>query len=340
MKSLILSGISLVFYAACRNASVDPTVLTLAQYHQVSTPGVQSGGIRMIPIHTPKGDFKVWTKTIGHHPTIKVLLLHGGPGSTHEYWECAESFFPREGIEFILYDQLGSHYSDQPMDSSLWTNERFVEEVEQVRQALQLDENNFYLVGHSWGGILAMDYALKYQQHIKGLIISNMMSDCVAYDRYAADVLSKQMDPIVLDSIMLLESQGKYSDPRYMGLLLPHFYKKHLCRLDEWPDPVNRNFAHTNSQVYVLMQGPSEFGISGRLENWDRSKELKNINVPTLVIGATHDTMDPEHMKWMSTQFPNGRFLLCPNGSHMAMWDDQEVYFKGLISFLKEVDKG
>lgn len=294
----------------------------------------------MIPIHTPKGDFKVWTKTIGHHPTIKVLLLHGGPGSTHEYWECAESFFPREGIEFILYDQLGSHYSDQPMDSSLWTNERFVEEVEQVRQALQLDENNFYLVGHSWGGILAMDYALKYQQHIKGLIISNMMSDCVAYDRYAADVLSKQMDPIVLDSIMLLESQGKYSDPRYMGLLLPHFYKKHLCRLDEWPDPVNRNFAHTNSQVYVLMQGPSEFGISGRLENWDRSKELKNINVPTLVIGATHDTMDPEHMKWMSTQFPNGRFLLCPNGSHMAMWDDQEVYFKGLISFLKEVDKG
>ncbi|MBK6389158.1 MAG: proline iminopeptidase-family hydrolase [Saprospiraceae bacterium] len=340
MKSLILSVISLVFYAACRNASVDPTVLTLAQYHQVSTPGVQSGGIRMIPIHTPKGDFKVWTKTIGHHPTIKVLLLHGGPGSTHEYWECAESFFPREGIEFILYDQLGSHYSDQPMDSSLWTNERFVEEVEQVRQALKLDENNFYLVGHSWGGILAMDYALKYQQHIKGLIISNMMSDCVAYDRYAADVLSKQMDPIVLDSIMLLESQGKYSDPRYMGLLLPHFYKKHLCRLDEWPDPVNRNFAHTNSQVYVLMQGPSEFGISGRLENWDRSKELKNINVPTLVIGATHDTMDPEHMKWMSTQFPNGRFLLCPNGSHMAMWDDQEVYFKGLISFLKEVDKG
>ena len=340
MKSLILSVISLVFYAACRNASVDPTVLTLAQYHQVSTPGVQSGGIRMIPIHTPKGDFKVWTKTIGHHPTIKVLLLHGGPGSTHEYWECAESFFPREGIEFILYDQLGSHYSDQPMDSSLWTNERFVEEVEQVRQALQLDENNFYLVGHSWGGILAMDYALKYQQHIKGLIISNMMSDCVAYDRYAADVLSKQMDPIVLDSIILLESQGKYSDPRYMGLLLPHFYKKHLCRLDEWPDPVNRNFAHTNSQVYVLMQGPSEFGISGRLENWDRSKELKNINVPTLVIGATHDTMDPEHMKWMSTQFPNGRFLLCPNGSHMAMWDDQEVYFKGLISFLKEVDKG
>ena len=164
----------------------------------------------MIPIHTPKGDFKVWTKTIGHHPTIKVLLLHGGPGSTHEYWECAESFFPREGIEFILYDQLGSHYSDQPMDSSLWTNERFVEEVEQVRQALKLDENNFYLVGHSWGGILVMDYALKYQQHIKGLIISNMMSDCVAYDRYAADVLSKQMDPIVLDSIMLLESQGKY----------------------------------------------------------------------------------------------------------------------------------
>jgi proline iminopeptidase len=115
----------------------------------------------MVEINTPKGKFKVWTKRIGNNPRIKVLLLHGGPGSTHESFESFESFFPQEGFEFYEYDQLGSYYSDQPNDSSLWTNERFVEEVEQVRLALGMNKDNFYLLGVSWGGILAMDYALK-----------------------------------------------------------------------------------------------------------------------------------------------------------------------------------
>lgn len=312
----------------------------LQEYHKITEPGVQTGGVKMVPIHTPNGDFKVWTKTIGNNPKIKVLLLHGGPACTHEYWECAESFFPKEGIEFILYDQLGSFRSDQPSDSALWTTERFVEEVDQVRKALGLNKDNFYLVGHSWGGILAIDYALKYQQHLKGLVISNMMADCKAYDRYANEVLANQMDITILDSIKLLEAQGKYSDPRYMGLLTPHFYHQHICRLEEWPDAVNRTFAHTNGTIYTLMQGPSEFGISGRLENWDRSKELSKITVPTLTIGARYDTMDPKYMEWMSTQFPKGKFLLCPNGSHMSMWDDQLTYFTGLIKFIKDVDKG
>ncbi len=318
----------------------DQMSLTVKQYHTPPNSGLREGGVKLIPIHTPSGDFKVWTKTIGHNPRIKVLLLHGGPAGTHEYWECAESFFPEEGIQFVLYDQLGSHYSDQPTDSALWTIDRFVEEVEQVRQSLKMDSSNFYLLGHSWGGILATEYALKYQQHLKGLIISNMMSDCIAYDKYADEVLSKKMDKNIVDTIKNMEANGQYADPRYMELLMPNFYAKHLCRLAVWPDAVNRSFAHMNSSIYVLMQGPSEFGISGRLENWNRSGDLGKIKVPTLTIGATHDTMDPEHMKWMSTQFPKGRYLLCPDGSHMAMWDDQKVYFEGLIGFIREVDQG
>ena len=127
-----------------------------------------TGGIKMIPISTPKGDFKVWTKRVGNNPRIKVLLLHGGPGGTHESFECFDGYLPYEGIEYIYYDQLGSYYSDQPSDTSLWTAERFVEEVEQVRVALNLDKDNFFLLGQSWGGILAMEYALKYQGNIKG----------------------------------------------------------------------------------------------------------------------------------------------------------------------------
>src|SRR6476469_5667761 len=166
------------------------TALTVQEYHAVTDSGVQTGGVKMIPIETPVGRFKVWTKKFGNNPRIKVLLLHGGPGGTHEFFESFESFFPQQGFEFYEYDQLGSFFSDQPKDSSLWTTERFVEEVEQVRKALGMNKDNFYLLGHSWGGILAMEYALKYQDNLKGLIISNMMSSCPDYGKYAEEVLA------------------------------------------------------------------------------------------------------------------------------------------------------
>jgi proline iminopeptidase len=155
---------------------------------------VLSGGVKMIPIQTPKRTFRVWTKRVGNNPAIKVLLLHGGPGATHEYLEALDSYFPAAGIEYYYYDQLGSAYSDQPDDPSLWELPRFVEEVEQVRQALGLDATNFYAFGQSWGGILAMEYALKYQQHLKGLIISNMMASIPAYNDYAEKTLMPAMD--------------------------------------------------------------------------------------------------------------------------------------------------
>lgn len=311
-------------------------------YFATTETGVRTGGVKLIPVETPSGTFKVWTKRIGNNPRIKLLLLHGGPGATHEYWECMESFLPQEGIEFIYYDQLGSAYSEQPQDTSLWSTPRFVEEVEQVRTALGLDQNNFYLLGHSWGGILAMEYALKYQQNLKGLIISNMMASAPKYDAYAEEVLAKQMDPAVVEEVKAIEAKGDFENPRYMELLLPNFYNQFVCRLplEEWPDPMSRAFNKLNQTIYVMMQGPSEFGIAGKLEKWDVSSELNKISVPTLVIGAQHDTMDPAHMQWMSEQVQNGSFLLCENGGHMCMWDDQQTYMSGLIKFLKAVDRG
>jgi proline iminopeptidase len=153
-----------------------------------------SGGVKLVLVRTPKGDFRVWTKRVGNNPTIKVLLLHGGPGGTHEGFEACDSYFPAAGIEYYYYDQLDSAYSDQPDDPELWDVPRFVEEVEQVRQALSLDRNNFYLLGASWGGILAIEYALKYQRHLKGVIISNMMASAPAYNKYATNVIMPTMD--------------------------------------------------------------------------------------------------------------------------------------------------
>jgi len=212
---------------------------SLRSYFQDSET-VSSGGVKLVPIKTPKGDFKVWTKRIGNNPRIKVLLLHGGPAATHEYLESFEGFLPPEGIEFIYYDQLGSAYSDQPKDEDLWTIDRFTDEVEQVRKALGLGRDNFYLLGHSWGGMLAVEYALKYGQNLKGLVISNMMMSIPDYNRYANEVLAKGMDPAVVKEIRELEAKGDYENPRYEALLIPNFYAKHICRLPEWPDAVNR----------------------------------------------------------------------------------------------------
>lgn len=95
-----------------------------------------------------------------------------------------------------------------------------------------------------------------------------------------------------------------------------------------------------NPKVYVPVQGPSELGASGKLLHWDRTADLGRIEVPTLVVGARYDTMDPAHMEWMAGQFPRGRYLYCPNGSHMALYDDQAVYFEGLTRFIAEVAAG
>jgi proline iminopeptidase len=301
---------------------------------------VLSGGVKLVPITTPKGEFRVWTKRVGNNPTVKVLLLHGGPGATHEYLEACDSWFPAAGIEYYYYDQLGSTYSDQPDDPDLWEIPRFVDEVEQVRRALGLDHTNFYLFGQSWGGALAIEYALQYGEHLKALLISNMMSSIPAYNAYANDVLMPAMDQGALAEIKRLEAAGSFDDPRYMELLMQHHYVHHVLRMppEAWPEPVNRGFAHINPAIYVPMQGPSELGASGKLLHWDRTADLPNISIPTLVIGARHDTMDPRFMEMMASEIPRGTYLYCPEGSHLAMYDDQITYFEGIVAFIRNVD--
>jgi len=340
MKSLALFAISVLFLAACADRPATTAPTNYLDYSGLAD--ALSGGVRLIPVTTPKGEFRVWTKRIGNNPRIKVLLLHGGPGFTHEYLEAVDSHFPAAEIEYYYYDQLGSYYSDQPDEPELWSTPRFVEEVEQVRQALDLGPDNLFLYGHSWGGILAMEYALKYPDNLKGLIISNMMASIPAYNRYAEDVLMPRMDQVALAEIKGYEAAKDYENPRYMELLTDQHYVHHILRMpaDQWPDPLLRAFKHLNPSVYIPMQGPSELGLSGALADWDRTSYVKDIEVPTLVIGARYDTMDPEHMKWMASELKNGRYLYCPSGSHLALYDDQEVYFKGLIEFIRDVDSG
>lgn len=299
---------------------------------------------RTLPVTTHAGDFHVWTEQVGaaSDTTPTVLLLHGGPGATHDYLRTFSDHLPAAGVPFVYYDQLGSGRSDVPTDPTLWEVDRFVDEVEQVRRGLvdagAVGAAGLVIYGQSWGGILAIEYALAHQEHLAGLVISNMVSSIPSYNAYARDVLMPAMDQDALREIQRMEAEGltETENEAYEELLMEHHNLHHLCRLplEQWPDHVLKGLEAINRDIYVPLQGPSELGSVGKLEQWDRSGELARITVPTLTMGAAHDTMDPAHMEWMAGRLPAGTYAHCPEGSHLAMVDDEAAYFTGLLGWI------
>jgi len=191
----------------------------------LSSCEIKEDPVKIIKISTEHGDFNVWTKKVGNNPTKKVLLLHGGPGANHQYFKGFESYFPGEEIEFYYYDQLGSTLSDNPQIEELWSIEHYVEEVEQVRKALGLNKDNLIVLGHSWGGILGIEYALKYQKNLKALIVSNMVPSVPDYNSYAKNVLALKLDPEVLKEIRGYEAVEDYTNERYLKLIHDNYYQ-------------------------------------------------------------------------------------------------------------------
>jgi proline iminopeptidase len=294
--------------------------------------GVRTGGARTVRID---GRYDVWVKQIGTGP-IPMLTLHGGPGMSHYYLECFEEFLPRDEFRFWFYDQLGCGFSGRPDDPSLWTVERYTEEVEQVRRALGLER--FVLFGHSWGGFLAMEYALRYQRHLTALVVSNITASTAAYVEYAK-VLRAKLLADVLAKMEVFEARHDYHAPQYEELLRTTLYRRHFRRLEPWPEPVERTMRFLNGQVYETMQGPDEFNIVGNYKDWDRWNDLHRITVETLLLVGRHDTMSPAQIEKMSLLMPHARAVVCANGSHMAMYDDQMRYFSALLGFLRQHGK-
>jgi proline iminopeptidase len=291
--------------------------------------GVRTAGVKLVPV--VGGKYKVWTKRVGNGAT-KILLLHGGPAFSHEYLEVMAAFLPEAGYEIYFYDQLGVNNSDQPDDPTLWTLPRYLDEVEEVRRGLGLDQ--FVLFGHSWGGVLAIEYALKHPERLKGLVVSNMVAGMQAYLKRVNHLKETLLPAPLLQRIAALEAAKDFENPDYERIILEHLYTKIICRLDPWPDALMRSFKHLNKAIYVQMQGPSEFEVSGNLKDWERWDRLKDIRTRTLLLGARHDTMDPEDIRRMAALMPHAKAAICPDGSHLAMWDDQAVYFGHLLRFL------
>ena len=334
-STFVVAGATVANAAAEKPHDVAPAPTESSSADSLNPSGIRTAGIRMIPV--AGGKYKVWTKRFGPasgNASIKVLLLHGGPGFSHEYLEAFESFLPQAGIEMYYYDQLGCNNSDQPDDPALWTLARYTEEVEEVRRGLGID--HFVLLGHSWGGILAIEYALNYQQHLRGLVISNMTAGTQSYLKRTA-ALKQLLAPDSLAKLTALEAKEDYDNPEYERLMMEELYPKMICRIKPWPEPVDRAFRHSNQKIYVQMQGKSEFLVTGNLKDWERWDRLHEIKVKALTIGAEHDEMDPADMKKMATLMQNATNAYCPNGSHLCMWDDQAIYFRNLLKFLHSV---
>lgn len=308
-------------------------VATLCVTAAMLAAEVKVGGVKLVPVSG--GKYNVWTKRVGAGP-VKMLTLHGGPGFPHDYLEAFEDFLPQNGIAFYYYDQLGVGNSDVPDDASLWTVDRYREEVEQVRQGLGLEQ--FILYGHSWGGMLGVEYALAHQDHLKALIISDMTMSVDAYEAYAQKLLAELSDEERATLNKYAEA-GNYEAPEYQQIMFGKVYAQHVLRLDPWPEPVMRAFKKLNAKIYNTMQGPNEFVISGNFKEWDRWNDLARIKVPTLVIAGRLGTMNPEDIKRMGHLIPNSRTILT-EGSHLEMYDAQEQYFREVVRFVKDVEGG
>lgn len=320
------------------NSSVEPgcwspPALAAMRHGGDETGGVRTGGSRMV--HLPIG-YDVWVKQYAsYNRSLPVLTLHGGPGLTHFYFECFQDFLPPAGIAYWCYDQLGCGFSDQPNDPRLWTIERFTSEVEAVRAALHLERMVLY--GHSWGSMLAIEYALRHPDRLAGLIISNMTASIASCEKYILKLRS-ELPGDKLARLDALEHAHAYSSPEYKEII-DYLYHQHVCRLNPWPEPVNRAVKWLALPVYNTIQGKSEFEITGNMRGWDRWADLPKIRTPTLVLGARYDEINPKDVIKMARLIPGARAFICPNGSHLSMYDDQQSYFSALVPFLRSVSR-
>ena len=293
-------------------------------------------------IITLDNGYHLWTNTQGEGD-IHLLALHGGPGGNHEYWEDTAEQLKKQGlnVQVTMYDQLGSLYSDQPdysdpeIAKKYLTYEYFLDEVDEVREKLGLD--NFYLIGQCWGGLLVQEYAVKYGQHLKGAIISSMVDEI---DEYVASVNRRRQEVLPqteIDFMHECEKNNDYDNKRYQDdvqiLNINFVDRKQPSKLYHLKDI-------GGSAVYHAFQGDNEFVITGKLKDWHFRDQLHKINVPTLLTFGENETMPISTAKIMQKKIPNSRLVTTPDGGHHHMVDNPAVYYKHLADFIREVENG
>jgi proline iminopeptidase len=274
-------------------------------------------------------DGNVWYQTVGDGEPL--LLLHGGPGATSTYLEALMALADA-GYQVVRYDQLGSGKSDQPDDPSLWTVDHFVEELEVVRAALGFEK--MHLLGQSWGSFLALEYALRYPQHLQTMTLySGAASTLQCFE--GMNSLRHQLPAETVTAMARYEATEDYENPEYLAAV-QILLDRHLCRVQPWPDELTRSMENMGTAVYNTMWGPNEFTLTGNLASWDRRDRLGEIDIPTLIVCGRYDEVIPACSETMHAGIRNSRLQIFENSSHLSHMEEPEKFFPLLTGFLKE----
>lgn len=282
--------------------------------------------------------YHVWYRIVGDHELpgkLPLLCLHGGPGAGHDYLEPLEAM-AAGGRRVIFYDQLGCGNSDHPHNPSMWTVPLFVEELGVVREALGLER--VHILGQSWGGMLAMEYALTQPKGLGSLILADSPA---SMPQWAAEAnrLRSELPPDVQDVLNRHEKDGTTADPAYQEAMMV-YYRRHVCRLEPWPECLSRGFDKFNldTEVYNTMNGPSEFYITGTIKDWDIVEKLGEILLPTLVISGRYDEATPGIAETVHRGITGSEWVLFENSSHMPHLEETELYLRVLNGFLDRIE--
>jgi len=275
----------------------------------------------------------VWYQIVNPGKGIPLLTLHGGPGSPHDYLEPLNRL--ADGRAVIFYDQLGCGKSERPDDTALWQSSRFVAELEQIRQTLGLEQ--LHLFGHSWGSMLAIDYALTKPDDLTSLILA---SPALSISRWLSDmeVYRKSLSPSVQKILEEHENNGTTDSEQYQQAAM-EFYRRYLCRLHPWPESLERTIAGEGTAVYETMWGPSEFFMTGNLLNYDCTAHLDTIDVPTLFTCGRYDEATPETTAWYRSLLPNSEMVIFEQSAHMPHLEETERYLQVIRDFLWRVEQ-
>jgi proline-specific peptidase len=277
---------------------------------------------------------RVWYRRLGEGDALPVLLLHGGPGAAHDYMlPLAERL--SEHRPAIVYDQLGCGRADRPDDTSLWTVDRSVTEVDQVRAALGLDR--CHLLGQSWGGWLAIDYMARGPVGVAGLVLASTSASIAQFVAGARRLIDALPEPH-RTALQELGARGEYDHPDYRAAE-QEFYRRHLCRMDPWPEALVRSSDQMEgNQVYATMNGPTEFDVIGRLRTWDRTPDLGRIDVPTLITCGRYDEITPACSETIAEGIPDARVVVFEESAHVAHLEEAEAYAGTVEEFLESVE--
>ena len=274
--------------------------------------------------------FKVFTPP---SPRATIVCLHGGPGATHDYLLPLRDL-AKNGYRVVFYDQLGCGNSELPKDPALFTVERGVEELEEFRKVMKLGK--IHLMGSSYGGMLALAYALKYQRNLRSIITTGGLAS-VPLTIAEMQRLKSELPPGVVRTMEKYEAKGAYEDPNYEKAVMV-FYKRHLLRRKKWPPEQIYTMSHVSKPVYGTMNGPNEFTIIGNMRYWDVTDQLHNIKIPTLVTGGRFDEVTPKVAKSIHDHIKGSKLVIFERSSHLGMWEERSKYMRTLDRFIRSVD--